>query len=223
MSTPRSTTAWPASAAPAGSFAESAYLGSDVTTTIPGGIGDAFSSLFANRYPRWTVGLNVTYPIGTSTQDAAVARARVQLSQVEAQIKQIELQVATEITNAAINLRNTSEAVQAAQAARELSTQRLEAEQSKFEVGMSTNYQVVQAQRDLNDARNSELRAILNYQKARVEFERLQQTTLQNTNITVVGVGGGAGAAAADSRAARGAASAAPMTSTADNSGMNTQ
>jgi outer membrane protein TolC len=137
--------------------------------------------------------LNVTYPIGTSTQEAAVARARVQLSQVEAQIKQIELQVATEITNGAINLRNTSEAVQASQAARELSTRRLEAEQSKFEVGMSTNYQVVQAQRDLNDARNSELRAILNYQKARVEFERLQQTTLQNTNITVIGVGGGGG------------------------------
>ena len=169
-------------------------LGSTVTSTIPGGINDAFSSLLSNRYPSWTVGLNLTYPIGTSTQDASVARARVQLSQVEAQVKQIELQVATEITNSAINLRNTAESVQAAQAASELSSQRLDAEQSKMEVGMSTNYQVVQAQRDLNDARNSELRAILNYQKARVEFERLQQTTLQNTNITVIGVGGGGGA-----------------------------
>ena len=61
---------------------------------------------------------------------------------------------------------------------------------------MSTNYQVVQAQRDLNDVRNSELRAILNYQKARVEFERLQETTLQNTNITVIAAGGGAGGGA---------------------------
>jgi outer membrane protein TolC len=174
---------------------QSGVLGSDIVDHIPGGIGDAFSSLLRNQYPSWTLGLNVSYPLGTSTQDAAVARARVQLNQVEAQIKQIELQVATEVTNAAINLRNTAESVQAAQAARELSTRRLEAEQSKFEVGMSTNYQVVQAQRDLNDARNSELRAILNYQKARVEFERLQQTTLQNTNITIVQAGGGAGGA----------------------------
>ncbi len=90
-------------------------------------------------------------------------------------------------------MRNTSEAVQAAQAARELSQRRLEAEQSKFEVGMSTNYFVVQAQRDLNDARNSELRAILNYRKALVEFERLQQTTLSNANITVIAAGGGGG------------------------------
>jgi outer membrane protein TolC len=171
-------------------------LGSGVQQTIPGGIFDAFSTLLRNKYPSWTVGLNVTYPLGTSTQVAAVARARVQLSQVEAQIKQVELQVATEVTNAAINLRNAAESVQAAQAARELSTQRLEAEQSKFEVGMSTNYQVVQAQRDLNDARNSELRAILNHRKAQVEFERLQETTLQNTNITVIAVGGGGGGGA---------------------------
>ena len=56
----------------------------------------------------------------------------------------------------------------------------LEAEQSKFEVGMSTNYFVVQAQRDLADAQNNELRAILNYRKSLVELERLQQTSLSN-------------------------------------------
>ena len=129
----------------------------------------------------------MTYPLGLSSQEASVARARVQLSQIQAQLKQLELTVANDVTNAAIQVRNASESVQAAQAARELSQRRLEAEQSKFEVGMSTNYFVVQAQRDLNDARNSELRAILNYRKALVEYERLQQTTLSNANITVIG------------------------------------
>ena len=74
--------------------------------------------------------------------------------------------------------------MQAAQVARELAQQQLDAEKSKFEVGMSTNYFVVQAQRDLADAQNNELRAILNYRKALVELERVQQTTLQNLNIT---------------------------------------
>jgi outer membrane protein TolC len=46
--------------------------------------------------------------------------------------------------------------------------------QSKFDVGMSTNFEVVQAQRDLNDARNSELRQQLNYQRALVDFQRVQ-------------------------------------------------
>jgi outer membrane protein TolC len=171
-------------------------LGSQITTVVPGGVLDAFRTLFDRNYPRWTVGLNISYPLGTSTQQAAVARARVQLSQVEAQIKLIELQVATEVTNAAIQLRNAAEAVQAAQAAQDLSQRRLEAEESKFEVGMSTNYFVVQAQRDMNDARNSELRAVLNYRKALVEFERLQQTTLQSANITLLQAGGGGGGGA---------------------------
>ncbi len=66
--------------------------------------------------------------------------------------------------------------MQASQVSRELSEQRLTAVQSKFEVGMSTNYEVVQAQRDLNDARNSELRALLNYQRALIDFQRVQIT-----------------------------------------------
>jgi outer membrane protein len=176
------------------------YLQRDLTqlgspfVPVPGGITDAFGSLLRSAYPRWTFSLNMSYPLGLSSQEASVARARVQMNQVQAQMKQIELQVATDVTNAAITVQNSGEAVQASQAAREFAEKKLEAEQSKFEVGMSTNYFVVQAQRDLSDARNSELRQILNYRKSLVEFERLQQTTLQNLNITVLNAGGGVGA-----------------------------
>jgi outer membrane protein len=173
-----------------------------ITGTIPGGYGDALSTLFRNNYPRWQVSMNFSYPLGLSTQEASVARARVQLSQVEAQVKQVELQVATEVTNAAITVQNTVEAVQAAQAARELTQRKLDAEQSKFEVGMSTNYFVVQAQRDLAAAQNSELQAVLNYRKAIVELERNQQTTLQSANITILSAAGAVGGTTAAPAAA---------------------
>ena len=120
-----------------------------------------------------------------------VARARVQFSQVSAQMKQLELQVATDVTNAAINVQSGVERVQAAQAAREFAAKTLEAEQSKFEVGMSTNYNVILAQRDLATAQSNELQSILNYRKALVELERLQQTTLSTLGITVINAGGG--------------------------------
>ena len=161
--------------------------GGTITSTVPGGYGDALSSLWGINYPRWTVGLNVSYPVGISSQKAAVARARVQLNQVQAQMKQIELQVATEITNQAITIRSNIERVQAAQAARDLAEQQLKAENDKFAVGMSTNYFVITAQNQLATMQNNELQAILNYRKSLVDFDRLQQTTLQNLNITVVG------------------------------------
>ena len=75
--------------------------------------------------------------------------------------------------------------VEAARAARAFAERRLEAEQSKFEVGLSTNFFVVQAQRDLADAQNVELRALTDLQRALVTFERAQESP--------AGGGGGAG------------------------------
>ena len=153
---------------------------------IPGGYGDALSTLFHNNFPRWTLTMNFSYPLGLSSAQAVVARARVQLNQDQAQLKQQELQIATDVTNAAITVRSNIERVQAAQAARDLAQQQLDAERSKFEVGMSTNYFVVQSQRDLATAQNNELQSILNYRKSLVELDRLQQTTLAGLNITLV-------------------------------------
>jgi outer membrane protein TolC len=153
---------------------------------VPGGYSDALSTLFHTNYPRWTAQINLSYPLGTSFQEASVARARIQLNQTQAQVKQIELQVATDVTNAAITVKSSAERVQAAQAARELAEQTMKAEQSKFEVGMSTNYNVILTQRDLATAQINELQAILNYRIALVELERLQQTTLQSANVTVL-------------------------------------
>ena len=158
-----------------------------ITGSVPGGYADSLSSLFGANYPRWTVQLNFSYPLGLSAQSANVARARVQLNQVQAQLKQIELQVATDLTNQAITIRSNAERVQAAQAARELAQRQLDAENSKVAVGMSTNYFVITAQNQLSTAQNNELQAILNYRKSLVDFDRLQQTTLTSQNITLVG------------------------------------
>ncbi len=141
---------------------------------IPGGYIDALTTLKNVTFPNWNLSVNVSYPIGTSSQDANYARSKVQMQQSQAQLRSLELTVATDLTNAALQVQNYFQQTQAAAAARELAQKKLEAEQSKFDVGMSTNYTVVQYQRDFRDAQISELRAILNYRKALVDFERLQ-------------------------------------------------
>jgi outer membrane protein TolC len=153
---------------------EPGNIGGGIIGTIPGGYFDALRSLGSWTAPTWSIRLNLSYPIGQSAQEANYARARVQVTQTQAQLKQAELIIATEVTNAALNVQNNLEAVQASSVARELSEQRLQAAQSKFEVGMATNFEVVQAQRDLADSRSLELRNILNYRKAIVDFQRSQ-------------------------------------------------
>jgi outer membrane protein len=143
---------------------------------VPGGYSDALAQLFKREQPTWNVSVNVSYPLGTSAQDANYARTKVQYQQALAQLKALELTIATDLTNQAMTVQSAFQSVQTAKASRELSQKRLEAEQSKFEVGMSTNYNVVLAQRDFTDAQNSELRAILTYRKALVDFQRKQET-----------------------------------------------
>ena len=153
-----------------------AGLGSgDILETIPGGYRDALRLLTNRDYPNWNLQVNVTYNVWGSAADAQYARARVQKNQSQARLRALELQVATEVTNAALSVQSNLKRVEAAVAARELAEKRLEAEQSKFEVGMSTNFFVVQAQRDLRDAQNSELRALADYRKSLVVFERAQE------------------------------------------------
>jgi len=150
--------------------------GNVVVGTIPGGWPEAFAMMRQFEYPNWTIGATFSYPLGKSSQEASYARAKLQYQQSQSQIRALELTVATEVTNAALLVESTLRSMEAARAARELQEKRLENEQSKFEVGMSTNFFVVQAQRDLLDSQISELRATLNYQKALVSFERVQQT-----------------------------------------------
>ena len=168
---------------------EGTGIGSSVVGTIPGGFRDALSNIRTAEYPTWNLGVSVTYPLFGSAADAAYARARIQRNQSVAQIRALELTVATEVTTAAVQVESNLKRVAAATAARALAERRLEAEQSKFDVGLSTNFFVVQAQRDLADAQNVELRARLDYQKSQVEFERSQEASLTDAGITVVGGG----------------------------------
>jgi outer membrane protein TolC len=167
-------------------------LGGQISQTIPSGYSDALRILANQDAPTWNVGLSFSYPIGSSPAEANLARARLQQRQTIAQNRQLELQIATEVTTAALQVEATRERLQAATAAQELAGRRLEAEQSRFEVGLSTNFFVVQAQRDLRDAQNAQLRALLDYRQAQVAFERVQEIPAGGgSGITNIQPGGG--------------------------------
>jgi outer membrane protein TolC len=172
-------------------------LGSTIIQTIPSGFTDALGILTDRTAPTWSLAVNLSYPIGTSPAQANLARARLQQRQTIAEGRKLELQIATEVTNAALLVESNRERLQAAVAARELAEKRLEAEQSRFDVGLSTNFFVVQAQRDLRDAQNGELRALLDYRRAQVDFDRVQEVPTGGGGgggITAINAGGGGGA-----------------------------
>ena len=94
-----------------------------------------------------------------------------------------EQQIALEVRNAVRAVQTNYERVQAYRLARELAAGKLEAEEKKLQVGLSTNFIVLQYQRDLADARTAELLASIDYNLSLADLERVQGTTLKSRNI----------------------------------------
>jgi outer membrane protein len=164
------------------------FPGIPVDPTAPTGpVEKSYASVLRDllgvNSPSWTAALNITYPIGTSQADANLARTRLQYSQSQTRLKNQQLQVTTQVRQQARNVQTNQQRVQSTRASRQLAERKLEAEQRKFQAGTSTSFLVFQAQRDLSQARNNELRAILDYNQSVVDFETVQEVP--------IGAGGG--------------------------------
>ena len=135
-------------------------------------------SIIRNEFPTWTFSVNVSYPLGTSQAEAQLARTRLQQAQSQTQLKNQELQVASQVRDLGRQVTTNRKRVETTRVARALGQRRLEAEQKKFTAGTSTSFFVFQAQRDLSEAQSNELRAVLDYNKSVVDFETVQRSPL---------------------------------------------
>jgi outer membrane protein len=143
------------------------------------GFGSTLSEALQSAYPNWTFAVSIGYPLGTSTAQANLARARLQHEQSEAQLKNLRLQIATQVREVARQVQTNQRRVKSAGASRELQEKKLEAEEKKQAAGMSTSFLVFQAQRDLAQARTQEIQAISDYNKALVDLDAVQEVPLR--------------------------------------------
>jgi outer membrane protein TolC len=148
------------------------------TVVGPGQItsfGSVLDQLFGRDYPTWSVGMSFSYPLGQGVEEANHARSRLERAQAAERVKSAEGQAIQQVRDAAWKIDMNAKRIETTRAAREFAEQRLDAERRRFEVGMSTSFLVIQAQRDLAQARTNELSAVLAYDLALVDFEALQQ------------------------------------------------
>jgi outer membrane protein TolC len=137
--------------------------------------GSALGDAFSGAYPNWSAFVQVGYPIGQTGARAALASVEILRRQQELDIRNLELQIVRDVREAARQVQNTFQRVQAARTARAASETQLDAEERRFQVGMSTNLDLQARQRELAGARNSELAAMISYNLALINFERVQR------------------------------------------------
>jgi outer membrane protein len=146
--------------------------------TVERSYWNTVAQVFEGDFPGWTLSLDLSYPVGRSANEANLARARLQQSQNQRSLSALELDIATQVREAARNVMTNAKRVDATRASRALAEKRLEAEEKRFQAGLTSSFFVLQAQRDLNVARNSELLALVEYAKSVVNYSAVQQSPL---------------------------------------------
>ena len=156
-----------------------------VSTFFLGGLGTGVGQLFRRNFPDYSIGVQVTIPLKNRRAQADMTATMLERRQAEIRLRQQENAVRAEVNNAIIGVRQTRAQHEAAKKARVLQEQTLHAEQRKFDLGVSTIFLVVQAQRDLALSRSTEITTRNNYVKSRVELARSTGQSLRENNISV--------------------------------------
>ncbi len=155
------------------------YGGSAFAPTILSQLDRSFSSAlsdaFLGTYPSWTVGVQLGYPIGRSSAQAAVAQNQLAKKQQETSLQQLQIEIVREVREAARQVQTSYQRVQATQAALTASQEQLDAEQRRFEVGLSSTFELQQRERDLASARQSDLQAKISYNAALITLNAVQK------------------------------------------------
>jgi outer membrane protein TolC len=146
----------------------------DRVTSTTRSFSEALRDVFANDFKTWSFSINVSYPLGTSSADAAYAQARLQKQQDQTTLANLELGVTQSVRDAGRRVNTNLKRVEATRKAREFAEERLAADEKRFTVGLATTFELVQAQRDLARARQSELNATIDYNQSLVDFEAVQ-------------------------------------------------
>jgi HAE1 family hydrophobic/amphiphilic exporter-1 len=162
-------------------------------TTIPaqpgflfGGFNRSIGNLFRSDAPNFSVGVTISLPFRNKTAKADLAGARVLEEQIAAQTRAQEQIVIVEVRNAVQAVETTRQRVLTSRRARENAQKQLEGEQKLYEAGRSTTFLLFQRENALNNARNEEIRAETDYNKALSDLQRATSTTFRINNIDVV-------------------------------------
>ncbi len=148
-----------------------------------GGFGRSLGNLFRTDAPNYSFGLTISFPLRNETAKANLAGARIQQNRLATLTRAEEQAVIVEVRNAVQAVETARLRVATSRRARENAEIQLEGERRLFEAGRSTTFLLFQRENALTNARNAEIRAETDYEKALADLHRVTSVTLEENSI----------------------------------------
>ncbi len=161
------------------------YTGNAASQVAAEGLSAVNKDITSATYPGYTVGLQFSMPIQNRAAKGSLASARASLRASELNLRDQELGVLLEVRQALRNLETAQKTVKAFEKTRIFREKNLEAEQKKFENGMSTNFFVLQRQDELDTAKAAELRGRIDFTKAITALDKAVGTLLEARKLDI--------------------------------------
>jgi len=129
--------------------------------------------------------VTISFPFKNRTAKANLDGVRIQENQLAAQTRGQEQTVIVEVRNAVQAVETTRLRVLTARRARENAEIQLEGERKLYDAGRSTTFLIFQRENSLTNARNAEIRAETDHNKAIADVQRVTSTAFRANNITI--------------------------------------
>jgi outer membrane protein TolC len=159
----------------------------EIIDTIDGGYSDALEQVFDGDFEGWRTALNFAFPIQNRTAKAQSAIAEVNFERSQMEIQNIELSIVTEVRRVARALDAAAESVDSAEVNRRLQERNYEAEQKRYDNGMSTSFQVLRIQDDLILASSQYVDAVAGYRRALALHYQSLGTLIDQSGVEIAG------------------------------------
>jgi outer membrane protein len=136
-----------------------------------------------NDEDAWAAGLNFEYPIGNRSVTAKARRKELARRQSEEQVSRLKNQIKQEIKAVLSAIGHSKGKIKSTQIAKESARNVVAGEFARFEIGQTTNVELLRAQDLLAATSRSFIRAIVDYNIALAELKRVQGELPQGVSI----------------------------------------
>ena len=147
--------------------------------------GDAMEQFSDRDNPFWTVGGQMSIPLGNRSARYNYKTAKATQERINLQLKQLQQRIMILIEDSIATAQTAFQRVKATREARSFAAAALDAEQKKLESGKSTSFEVLRLQRDLTTAASSEIRALADYNIALARLAQTEGSTLERRRVNM--------------------------------------
>jgi outer membrane protein TolC len=142
-----------------------------------------YQSIFEGDYQEWQAGLELSHPVGFRRAGAAIANARWNLAREQALLKEQELRISHDLSNAARRIQRAFALMESNYNRQSSDADQVEALQARYEGGLDNINFLLQAQQQLAVSQTAYFRSLVDYQLALRDLHREKGSLLSYNQV----------------------------------------